>query len=113
MTTPPGEINIEQSVLTPAIGVEIKGVNLSADISDKMVGMIHALLMNHLVVFLRNQAIEPERQVDFARRLGPLRLAQRAAFELVDGLPEIALIVNDKQRPPNVNHYHTDGIFRL
>ncbi len=110
MTQRAGEIGLVP--LTPAIGAELTGIELSTELSGESLSAIHAALMQHQVVFFRNQHIEPWQQVDFARKLGRLRIAQRAAFELVDGIPEMALIVNDQQRPPNVNHYHTDGIFR-
>ena len=100
------------SRLTPIIGAELGGVDLSAALSPAVVRAIHSSLMQHQVIFFRDQRIEPHHQVNFARKLGRLRLAQRAAFELVEDIPEMALIVNDEQRPPNVNHYHTDGIFR-
>jgi len=98
--------------LTPAAGAEIADIDLSAPVDDATLGEIHAALMRHLVVFFRDQDITPAQQVDFARRFGRLRIAQRAAFELLDDVPEMAVIVNDEERPPNVNHYHTDGIFR-
>ena len=100
------------SPLTPAIGAELSGVDLSTALSSTLLREIHGSLMHHQVIFFRNQHIEPAHQVDFAGKFGRLRIAQRAAFELVDDIPEMALIVNDEQRPPNVNHYHTDGIFR-
>ena len=112
MTAARNPVNIERSLLTPVIGAELHGVDLSTDLSEEKLAAIHDVLMDRQVVFFRNQCIEPRQQVDFARRLGRLRIAQRAAFELVDGLPEMALIINDEKRPPNVNHYHTDGIFR-
>ena len=104
--------DITRRPLTPAIGVELHGIDLSAELSSAQLDVIHTALMDHLVVFFRDQNIEPHHQVSFARKLGRLRIAQRAAFELVDGLPEMALIVNDEQHPANVNHYHSDGIFR-
>ena len=113
MTSAHAQSGFEQYALTPAIGMQIRGVDLHAGVTDETLHAIHASLMNHLMVFLPEQNIEPITQVNFARRFGRLRVAQRAAFEVVDSLPEMALIANDEQRPPNVNHYHTDGIFRL
>ena len=111
MTAVAKKTTLELRVLTPAIGVELPGVHLGTKISATLLAAIHDALMHHHVVFFRDQHIGPRTQVDFARRLGRLRAAQRAAFELVDGIPEMALIVNDETRPPTVNHYHTDGIF--
>ena len=112
MNGPDSHSELNQYQLTPAIGVQIHGVDLKTGVCDETLQAIHLSLMNHLVVFLPDQDIQPIDQVHFARRLGRLRVAQRAAFEVVPEFPEMALIANDEQRPPNVNHYHTDGIFR-
>ena len=98
--------------LTPVTGAEIHGVDLADRLPDATVREIHAVLMQYLVVFFRDQDIMPAQQTAFARRFGRLRVAQRAAFEVLEGAPEMAVLLNDESRPPNVNHYHTDGIFR-
>mgnify|MGYP002843339335 CR=1 FL=1 len=99
------------SPLTPSIGAEIEGVNLSHP-DDDTIQRIHQALMQHLVVFFRDQMLSPVEQVALARCFGRLRLAERAAFETTDDAPELAVIIHDETHPPNVNHYHTDGIFR-
>jgi len=98
--------------LTPAIGVEVEGVDLAAPPGEAEIRAIHDALMRHLVVFFRGQRLAPAAQAALARRFGRLRRAQRAAFEVCGEAPEIAVLLNDRERPPNVNHYHADGIFR-
>ena len=98
--------------VTPAVGARIGGIDLSKSPTDEAIGEIHRALMNHHVVFFENQAMSAQQHADFARRFGPLRKARRAAFEVHDGVPEMQVLINDAERPPNVNHYHTDGIFR-
>ena len=98
--------------LTPAIGAEISGVDLAASPAESDLRAIHAALMRHLVVFFRDQALPPSRQAALARRFGRLRQAQRAAFDITEDAPEVAVLLNDESKPPNVNHYHSDGIFR-
>lgn len=98
--------------LSPVIGVEIDGLDLDNPMPRTVVEHIHKALMRHLVVFVRGQDLTPVAQAAFARRFGRLRKAQRAAFLVNEATPEVAEIINDHQRPPNVNHYHSDGIFR-
>ena len=98
--------------LTPCIGAELHGVNLSDPLDGMVIQEIHTALMRHLVVFFRDQALTPKAQRDFAARFGRLRVAQRAAFEVNQEAAEVAVLINDRERPPNVNHYHADGIFR-
>lgn len=98
--------------LTPCIGAELHGLDLSAPLSDADIADIHGALMDHLVVFFRDQQLTPVAQRALAARFGRLRVAQRAAFEVNQEAAEVAVLINDRERPPNVNHYHSDGIFR-
>ncbi len=98
--------------VTPCVGAVIGDVDLSTALDDQTIAEIHDVLMARHVVFFRDQAISPQQHADFARRFGPLRKAQRAAFEVLDDVSEMQVLINDRERPPNVNHYHSDGIFR-
>jgi taurine dioxygenase len=59
------------NALAPALGAEIRGIDLTAtsaaDIAD-----IKALLLEHLVIFFPDQQISVEQHVEFGRQLGPL-----------------------------------------
>lgn len=98
--------------LSPVIGAEIGGVDLGAAPGDEELRQIHAALMRHKVVYFRDQNLSPVAQSALARRFGRLRIAQRAAFDVNEEAAEIAVLLTDRERPPNVNHYHADGIFR-
>lgn len=98
--------------VTTFVGAEISGVDLGTTLDDQVIADIHDVLMDRHVVFFRDQTITPQQHADFARRFGPLRKAQRAAFEVLDGVSEMQVLINDRERPPNVNHYHSDGIYR-
>lgn len=94
------------------VGAVISDVDLSTMLDDQTILEIHDVLMERHVVFFRDQAVTPEQHADFARRFGPLRKAQRAAFEVLEDVSEMQVLINDRERPPNVNHYHSDGIYR-
>lgn len=98
--------------LTPTIGAEVHGIDLAASPDDAALAEVHAALMQHHVVFFREQDITPLQQAEFARRFGRTRVAQKAAFDVLPDVPETAVLLNDRDAPPNVNHYHADGIFR-
>ncbi|HAA93178.1 MAG: hypothetical protein CMM48_14215 [Rhodospirillaceae bacterium] len=98
--------------VTPVIGAEVADVSLAPMPDDEVLKEIHLALMRHQVLFFRDQDIAPADFAAFSRRYGRLRKARKAAFELLEGAPEVAVIVNDEERPPNVNHFHPDGIFR-
>lgn len=124
MSTNRAQSHLRVHPLTPTIGAELLDVDLSS-LSDvptgaggdergmgELVREVHAALMAHQVVFFRDQDLAPLVQAQFARRFGRTRIAQKAAFDVLDDVPEMAVLRNDREHPPNVNHYHADGIFR-
>ncbi|MDH3703596.1 MAG: TauD/TfdA family dioxygenase [Alphaproteobacteria bacterium] len=104
--------SITVRAFTPNVGAMIEGIDLRDTLSDDIIREIHAALMRYHVVFLRDQHITPQQHADFGGRFGPLRKGRRAAFDVHDDVPDLQVLINDRERPPNVNHYHTDGIFR-
>ncbi|MEE2687930.1 MAG: TauD/TfdA family dioxygenase [Pseudomonadota bacterium] len=103
---------IEVRRVTPAVGAELAGLDIAQGVDEETFREIHMALMEHGVVFLRDQDVTPEQQRDFAARFGRLRKVRRSAFLVQKNIPEMHILVNDRDRPPNVNHYHSDGIFR-
>jgi taurine dioxygenase len=70
-----------------ALGAEIEGVNAAQPLADEVVAEVRHALLDHLVVFLRNQSLTPEQQVVFARAFGePIEYPQ------LKGLPGCPLI---------------------
>ena len=61
---------IKINSLAPALGAEIGGVDLSGDLSDGVIAGIRQALLDHLVVFFRDQDITPEQHLSFAGRFG-------------------------------------------
>ncbi|MEZ5670238.1 MAG: TauD/TfdA family dioxygenase [Alphaproteobacteria bacterium] len=58
--------------ISPALGAEITGVDLGADLGNEVFSEIHRAFVAHSVIFFRGQTITPEQQIAFARRFGPL-----------------------------------------
>ncbi|MBH67805.1 MAG: taurine dioxygenase [Rhodospirillaceae bacterium] len=59
--------------LSSAIGAEISGVDISTELTNSVIKEIRAALLNHLVVFFRNQDLtDAERHRSFTRRFGDL-----------------------------------------
>src|SRR5204862_3981864 len=71
-----------------ALGAEITGVDLSADLSDATVAEIRRVWLEHLVVFFRDQSVPPARFLAFARRFG-----QPIEYPFVKGLDEFPEII--------------------
>jgi len=64
--------SLEVQPLTGSIGAEIHGVDISDDLDDGTIGAIRQALLDHCVIFFRDQKLEPERHKAFARRFGPI-----------------------------------------
>ena len=66
---------LEVAPVTGTIGAEISGVDLARDLDDGTVAEIRRALLEHKVVFFRDQTdLDYEGQVAFVRRLGNLTL---------------------------------------
>ena len=58
--------SISITPLTPAIGAEIGNVDLRA-VSDYQIEAIRAALLEHQVIFFRDQELDQEQHIAFAR----------------------------------------------
>jgi taurine dioxygenase len=75
-----------------ALGAEIGGLDLSRDLDDAEVAFIRQALLDHLVVFFRDQELTPAALAAFGRRFGTL-----ARYPFVEGLPEISEVIEVKK----------------
>jgi alpha-ketoglutarate-dependent taurine dioxygenase len=100
--------NLRVKALTPRIGAVIGGVYLAEDLTPEQLSDIRAALLAHRVVFFREQHLDPDSQLAFARRLGPLT---RAHPTLPGSRFSPALFDLDSQSGSAANHWHTDVTF--
>ncbi len=63
---------IEIRPVAGAIGAEIHGVDIAADLDDATIGDIRQALNDHCVIFFRDQQLEAARHKAFARRFGEI-----------------------------------------
>src|SRR5262249_29029500 len=79
--------HIEVRPIAGALGAEIHGVDMARDIGPEVVGEVRQALLDHLVIFLREQTVTPQQQVAFAKKFGePIEYPQ------LKGLPEAPMI---------------------
>lgn len=95
--------------ITPAIGAEIHGVQLSGDLSAATVTAIRDTLLRHRVVFFRGQGHldEAEHQA-FARLLGPL-----VPHPTVPSLAGTEAVLDIDAENARARYWHTDVTFVL
>ena len=84
---------IEVTPLTRHIGAEVRGVDLREPLDDATYEDVHQALMDHLVLFFREQNISPEQHIAFGRRFGELHV--HPAAPIVEGYPELMIIHAD------------------
>jgi alpha-ketoglutarate-dependent taurine dioxygenase len=65
---------IEVTKLTPHIGAEIGGVDLSRPLGNQQFQEVHDALMENLVIFFRDQHLTHDQHKDFGRRFGKLAI---------------------------------------
>ncbi len=58
--------------ISGALGAEIYGVDVSADLDDEITAAIRQTLLDHCVVFFHDQNLTAEQQKAFARRFGKI-----------------------------------------
>jgi len=93
-----------------ALGAEISGADLSDDLSDGVIAQIRAALVEHQVIFFRDQSLSPEDQVAFGRRFGPLNI--HPYVRGMDGHPEVMEIIKEPADRTNFGGgWHSDTSF--
>ena len=96
------------SKLTPSIGAEIGGVDLSGNLSDSLLDNIRRALLENLVIFFRNQKLTPDQHKAFGRRFGRLHI-HPAPLGTLEGHPEIVLVKSDERSTRIAGDaWHTD-----
>ena len=64
-------MQVEQ--LTPAIGAEITGIDLSSRLDQATLDEIYRTLLDHMVIFFPDQNLSAAEQLEFAKTFGPHR----------------------------------------
>src|SRR5580692_12008533 len=102
-------MEIQVRPVARALGVLIEGVDLSQELSPGEVEELGRLLVEHQVLFFRNQPLTPQQQVRFAARFGTLHV--HPIYPVLPELPEIMLIDTHPGFLPDNDNWHTDVTF--
>jgi taurine dioxygenase len=98
---------IEVDKLTPIIGAEINGADLSTTPSNRQMDEIHRALAENSVVFFRDQHLTQEQHLAFGRNFGELHIHPAAPHAA--GHKELMIIHADKDSPrANGEGWHSD-----
>jgi taurine dioxygenase len=100
---------IEVLPVTPAIGAEVRGVDLRRSLDPATVRAIERALLDHLVLFFRDQPITPEQQIAFARHFGPIAIPPFGPKHAE--LPELMVLDQTSPKGEGADNWHSDNTF--
>ena len=95
--------------LTPAIGAELTGIDLG-QVTPDLVEEIRGALLEHKVVFFRDQHISREQHIEFARQFGELEI--HPATPKDQPSPEVLRIAHGPESRGSENMWHSDVTWR-
>ena len=97
--------------LTPAIGAEVSGIDLSEPLDDSEADTVYQLILEHQVLFFRGQRLSPALHLALAESLGE----PEPPHPIYPGLPEcpeVMVLKFDGDNPQDTNVWHTDLTFK-
>ena len=92
----PDELSIEVSPLSIHVGAEIGGVDLTRPLPTQQIQDIRDALVKWKVVFFRDQFLDHDQHLDFARQFGELTPGH-AVYGGIEGYPEIFAVAKHRK----------------
>ena len=96
--------------VTPAIGAEITGIDLSSKLDQATLDEIYRTLLDCLVIFFPDQNLSAAEQLEFAKTFGPID-KPHAVYRHVGGYPQVTLLESDANEVPGTDEWHSDLTF--
>ena len=96
--------------LSPTIGAEVRNIDLRETLDETTVATLRAGLLEHKVLFFREQAITSEQHLDFGRYFGDLEIHPVTPKDQEHR--EILLIQHDEGNRGDQNTWHSDVTWR-
>ena len=95
--------------LSPALGAVISGIDLNATLNDEAQQGLQAALVEHQVLFLRQQFLQAEQQRDVAKLFGDLHI--HPIYPAHERVAEVMVLDSHKQDLRDNELWHTDVTF--
>jgi taurine dioxygenase len=97
--------------LAGALGARVTNFNVADAIgADDLFAALHAALLEHQVLVLRDQHITPLEQRALALRFGPIE--GHPAYEVVAGSGDVQILESTPEKPSKIELWHSDMTFR-
>ena len=95
--------------LAGALGAEIRGLDLAGELTAATALELRNLLNEHEVLFLRDQAIDPEQQRALAAVFGPCKPTRPT---VPCPAAEVMILESTPENPSKIEVWHSDMTFR-
>ncbi len=95
--------------VTPALGAEVTGIDLSAPLGDGLRDEVLRALDTHLVLFFRGQHITAQEQLAFATRFGEISIAPFGPKDAAN--PDITVLDQRSPKGEGADSWHADNTF--
>lgn len=102
-------MTIEIRPVTPEIGAEVRGVDLSKPLSSASVARIRDALLDHLVLFFRDQKLSESDHIAFARHFGKIQ-APPIKTKYHEN-PELHVLDQTSPRGDGADNWHADHTY--
>ena len=88
-------------------GIEIRGVNIAAGLSDREIDGIRKSFAEHGLIFIRDQQISEQDHINFAKQFGEINVNR--FFQAHPEFPQVALVIKEPEQEQNIGGgWHTD-----
>jgi taurine dioxygenase len=102
-------VKLDVRPIAGALGAEIHGVQL-ADLDDETTAAVRAAWLEHQVVFFRDQVLDSDQFLAFARRIGPL--GRYPFVPGIEGYPDIIAVTKLPEERHNFGGiWHSDTAY--
>ena len=97
--------------LSPTIGGEILGIDLSKPMQEETKALIYEALLVYKVIFFRDQDISTEQHINFSKNFGELEIHPFAPKK--ENFPEVLVITHNEKSRGRENTWHSDVTWRM
>ena len=93
-----------------ALGAEIRGIDLSVNLTDVLFEQVNKAFLDYQIIFFRDQKLSHQQYNDFASRFGPLK--DYLFADGIDGFPFITEIVKTETETESFGSFwHSDSTY--
>ena len=95
--------------MTPAIGAEIRGIDLRSPLDDDEVQAMTDALLENQALFFRDQKMDIDQQIDFARNFGEIDIAPVRTSS--SPRPEVLVLDQVAPKGEGADSWHSDNTY--